>query len=109
MNAKRKVIGIFVCMLMLTTIPLAAGMTVDSEPDDPETTDVGRMTIGGFVLFFRHVGENYKFFALRVSYIEITGTTRTNGIWSMEPVTISDEYEIIWLSGPFGVFGSIHS
>ena len=72
MNVKRKVIGIFVCMLMLATIPLAAGMTIDSEPDDKETTDLGRTILRGFVLNNRNSGFGNKFFALRVHYIKIT-------------------------------------
>jgi len=31
--SKEKMLGIFVCMLLLMTIPLASGMTVETEPD----------------------------------------------------------------------------
>ena len=31
MKVKRKIIGILICMLLLTTIPLAAGMTIEKE------------------------------------------------------------------------------
>ena len=40
MNVKRKIFGIFISVLMLATIPLAAGMAVDSEPNDAETIGV---------------------------------------------------------------------
>jgi len=55
-KVKRKILGIFVCMLMLVMIPLVAGMTVDSEPDDPETTDFGRTIIRGFVFNYKPSG-----------------------------------------------------
>jgi len=44
---KIKVIGIFACMLLLTMIPVAAGMSV---PEDPQRSDIGWTTIQGFLL-----------------------------------------------------------
>ncbi|MCK5458283.1 MAG: hypothetical protein KAI20_00200, partial [Thermoplasmatales archaeon] len=88
MNVKRKVLGIFICVLMLATIPLAAGMAVDSEPNDPETTDIGRTIIRGFGYNYRATGLGHKFFALRIHYTEITGTTRTTGVVTMRPVSV---------------------
>ena len=106
MKVKRKVIGILVCMLMLTTIPLAAGMTADSEPDDPETTDIGRTIVRGFVFNYRPTGFGHQFFALRVHYIEITGTTRTTGVITFRPCDVGKELLIGFnYMGPVGMFG----
>jgi len=106
MNVKRKILGIFICVLMLATIPLAAGMAVDSEPNDPETTEVGRTIIRGFVFNYRPSGFGHKFFALRVHYIEITGTTRTTGVVTMRPVSVGREANLGFnYCGPFGMFG----
>ena len=106
MNVKRKILGIFVCVLMLATIPLAAGMAVDSEPDDPETTDLGRTIIRGFVFNYRPSGFGHKFLALRVHYIEFTGTTRTTGVVTMRPVSVGREANLGFnYCGPFGMFG----
>jgi hypothetical protein len=106
MNVKRKILGILICVLMLTTIPLAAGMTVDSEPDDPETTDIGRTIIRGFVFNYKPSGFGHKFFALRIHYIEITGTTRTTGVVIMKQCIVGRERNIgfNWC-GPVGFFG----
>ena len=103
---KRKILGIFICVLMLATIPLAAGMTVDSEPDDPETIDVGRTIIRGFVFDYRPSGFGHKFFALRIRYVEITSITRTTGVVIMRPVSVGRETSIgfNWC-GPVGFFG----
>ena len=106
MNVKRKVIGIFVCMLMLATIPLAAGMTVDDTPDDPETTDLGRTILRGFVLNYRNSGFGNKFFALRVHYIEITGTERTTGVITFRPCDVGKELLLGYRrDGPVGMLG----
>ncbi len=106
MNIKRKILGIFICVLMLATIPLAAGMTVDSEPDDPETTDLGRTIIRGVYFNYRPSGLGHKFFALRVHYTEITGLTRTSGVVTMRPVSVGREANIGFnYMGPAGMFG----
>ena len=108
MNVKRKVLGIFICVLMLATIPLAAGMAVDSEPGDPETeaTDVGRTIIRGLVLNYRSTGLGHKFFALRIHYTEITATTRTMGVITMKTVSVGREANIGYhYGGPAGMIG----
>jgi hypothetical protein len=106
MNVKRKILGIFICVLMLATIPLAAGMTVDSEPNDPETTEIGRTIIRGFVFNYRPNGLGHKFFALRIHYAEITGATRTTGAITMRPVSVGREANIGFnYMGPSGMFG----
>ena len=105
MNIKRKLIGIFVCAIMLATIPLAAGMTVD-EQDDPETTQLGRTILRGFVLNYRNSGFGNKFFALRVHYIEITGTSRTTGVITFRPCEVGKELILGYRrDGPVGMFG----
>ncbi|MFH1013338.1 MAG: hypothetical protein V1769_02375 [Thermoplasmatota archaeon] len=46
MNTK-KILGIFVCMLVMSMIPVAAGATVNQ---DPKTSDIGWTTIQGITL-----------------------------------------------------------
>jgi len=106
MKIKRKIIGILVCMLMLATIPLAAGMTVDDAPDDPEPTAIGRTIVRGIVFNYRNSGFGNAFLALRVHYIEITGTQRTSGIVLMRPCTVGREMALGFrIDGPAGMFG----
>ena len=45
---KKKIIGLLICMLMMTTIPLAAGMT-ETEPEKEPTLDVGRVFLKGLL------------------------------------------------------------
>ena len=106
MNIKRKILGILICVLMLATIPLAAGMTIDSEPNDPETTELGRTVITGVVFNYRPNGLGHKFFALRVHYTEITGTTRTMGVVALKTVSVGKEANIGFAYvGPAGALG----
>ena len=46
MNTK-KILGIFICMLVMTMIPVAAGATTN---DNPETGKIGWTTIQGITL-----------------------------------------------------------
>ena len=106
MNVKRKILGIFICILMLATIPLASGITVDSEPDDPETTEIGRTILRGFVFNYRPSGSGHKFFAIRIHYVEITVTSRTAGVVIMKQCTVGSETTLgfNW-RGPVGFVG----
>jgi hypothetical protein len=47
MNAK-KIIALFMCMLMLTLIPVVAGST-DKPTNDPRITDIGFSLVRGFI------------------------------------------------------------
>ena len=75
---KKKLLGVFVCMLMLTTIPLAAGMMEDGESPTPDI--VGRVWLRGWL--FRRIksGNVNNAIAIRLHYIEFTPTERTMGI-----------------------------
>lgn len=85
---KRKILGVFACMLMLTTIPLAAGM-IETEPDS-EPTDVGRVWLRGLLFRCNHIGNENHALALRLHYIEITPTERTTGVVMMNRVIFKD-------------------
>jgi hypothetical protein len=106
MNLKRKIIGITLCILMLTTIPMVAGMTQEKAVNEPEPTDIGRTVVRGFYFNMRPNGFGYRFFALRVHYTEVTGTTRTTGVVTMKPVTVGKQANIGFnYAGPAGMFG----
>jgi hypothetical protein len=106
MKIKRKVLGIFLCVIMLAAIPVASGMAVEQQPEDPETTDIGRTIIRGFYFNMRPNGFGYRFFALRIHYMEFTGTARTMGVVTMKPVTVGRQANIGFnYAGPVGFFG----
>ena len=85
---KKKMLGIFACMLLIATIPLAAGMS-ESELD-PEPTDIGRVWLRGLLFRCNHIGNENHALALRLHYIEITLTERTSGMVMMNRVIFKD-------------------
>jgi len=101
MKLKNKMIGIFICMLMLGMIPLAAGMNV--EDNDPEPTDIGRTIIRGFYFNFKPSGLDNRFFALRIHYTEITATETTTGVVKMSRCYVG-KFTGGFMRG-FGIFG----
>lgn len=67
MNTK-KILGIFICMLVLTMIPVTAGATTQPEP---ETTDIGWTTIQGIIVRPQQVngGALVEFKCVFVHYV----------------------------------------
>jgi len=86
---KRKTTGVFACMLMLTTIPLAAG-AIETEPDSEPTLDVGRVFIKGLLFHKLRKGNVNHAFAIRLFYIEFTPTERTFGWVTLNTVIFKD-------------------
>ena len=76
-------------MLMLTTIPLAAGMT-ESEPDSEPTLDVGRVFIKGLLFHKLRKGNVNHAMAVRLFYIEFTPTERAIGWVTFNHVVFRD-------------------
>ncbi len=95
---KKKIIGILICLLMVSTIPLAAGMT-ESEPEK-EPTDIGRVFLKGLLFHRLRKGNMNHALAIRLFYIEITPTERTMGwvtlntVWFKDSVYLGRMYEV---------------
>jgi hypothetical protein len=86
---KKKIIGLLVCMLMLTTIPLAAGIT-ETEKDPEPTLDVGRVFLKGLLFHKLRKGNVNHAMAIRLFYIEITPTERAFGWVTLNTVIFKD-------------------
>ena len=67
---KKQIGGVLLCIMIITTIPVAAGMNPDTEPDTG-TTDIGstfirgiitkpRLTGGGHYITFRAIYVHYR-------------------------------------------------
>ena len=87
---KKKIIGLLVCMLMLTTIPLAAGITTETEKDPEPTLDVGRVFLKGLLFHKLRKGNVNHAMAIRLFYIEITPTERSFGWVTLNTVVFKD-------------------
>jgi hypothetical protein len=95
-----------ICLLLLGMIPITSAINADTILEDPEETALGRTMIRGFVFNFRPNGFGYKFLALRIHYIEITGTQRSSGVLIMKQCTVGRETNFGFkLIGPAGFFG----
>jgi hypothetical protein len=70
MNAK-KIIAIFMCMLMIMLIPVAAGAT-DKNVKEPQTADIGYTIIRGFITKpqLENGGHFISFRCIYVHYME---------------------------------------
>jgi len=86
---KKKIIGLLVCTLMLSTIPLAAGMT-DTEPEPQPELDIGRVFLKGLIFRCNRFGNINHGLAIRLFYIEVTPTERTWGWVTFNHVTFRD-------------------
>jgi hypothetical protein len=78
MNTK-KILGIFICMLVMTMIPVAAGATVNQTP---QPTKIGWTTVQGITLTQPkelNGGALISFRCLFVHYVCQTLTQRTTG------------------------------
>jgi len=85
---KKKIIGLLICMLMLTTIPLAAGMTETEKEAEP--LDVGRVFLKGLLFHKLRKGNVNHAMAIRLLYIQITPTERTMGWVTLNTVIFRD-------------------
>jgi hypothetical protein len=109
---KRKLIGLFVCMLLVATIPLAAGVT-EEKHEEPTDGILGWTIIRGWIMNLQKDGNTLKFRALRLHYTEFSGMETATGVLRGVRVKISDMGPDRQLTfGPLGsltwIFGLCH-
>ena len=103
MKLKRKMIGILVCMLLLTTITLAAGMNVEEEKDEGTTDLVGVTWLRGWIFNPKTILGKIHARAIRLHYVEITGMETDLGIVKVREVSFRDGVLLKFVNiGPLG-------
>ena len=117
MKVKRKIIGILICMLMLTTVPLAAGMNIEKEtqpepieaiPDEETDGIFGITIIRGFVSNVKQKGTDITFRAIRLHYLKISAMEKSTGVLRFEKCRVNDFiFERRYDMGPLGSFSWI--
>ena len=107
MSSKRKIIGIFVCMLFLTTIPLVAGNNEENEP--ATTTEIlGRAIVRGFILNPEYDGNDIQFRAIRIHYTVFTATEMAIGVVKLKDCEVKNGlFSNVHTIGPMNNFGYI--
>lgn len=84
----KKIVGLLICALLVSTIPLAAGL--NNEPEAQPELDVGRVWLRGLLFRCNRWGNTNHALALRLHYIEFTPSERTMGIITMNHVIFRD-------------------
>ena len=105
-DMKSKVVGILVCIIMLATIPIAAGLNCEIEPECKTTDIFAKTTIRGIVLFPRisQDGKTINFLALRLSFRIIEPDGITYGVVKLHRFQIPNNFK--GYLGNFYIFGS---
>ncbi len=101
---KKKILSIIICILIISTVPLAAGIN-DEEPES-QTTDIGRVWLRGLCFNLVDLGHKNYGWAIRVHYIEFTPTERTTGFVTLKRIAFGDSILAgrIYEPGPLGFF-----
>ena len=103
---KEKIIPIFICTILLASIPLTLGSQTTSN-NTCEITDspFGWTIIRGVIENVKKEGNDLYFRAVRLHYTEITGMEMSTGIIKLKRCRISDMGPDRQLTfGPFGSF-----
>ena len=88
MNPKR-IIGLLVCMLVLSSIPIAAGVQVE-QPEEQPTDLIGMTWVRGWIFNPKTVLGMIHARAIRLHYFEITGMETDLGIVRVREVSFRD-------------------
>ena len=104
---KTKIVALMMCMLMITMVPLAAGMTIERENEKDDSL-FGWTIIRGFVSNVRQKGTEITFRAIRLHYFTISGMEKITGVIRLKKCTVDDfAFERRWDIGPLGSFSWI--
>ncbi len=103
---KSKVVGILVCMMMLATIPIAAGLNSEVGYECGTTGIFDKTIIRGIVLFPKvsQDGKTINFLALRLSFRTIEPDGITYGVVKLHRFQIPNNFK--GYLGNFYIFGS---
>jgi len=95
-----KIVGIFVCIMILTTIPVAAGMKFKTAQREESTALFGKTIIRGLALFPRITKTgNIILFAIRLSFKTFSIEGLTRGVIKLQQLEIPKNF-----NGYFGRF-----
>ena len=83
-----KLFGTVVCILLLTTIPLASGMTIETTPEPEKETEglFGWAWVRGWLVNAREVGDYISGRAIKLHFIEFSGLETKRGMITLKLV-----------------------
>jgi len=106
---KEKLVAALICMLLVSLVPIGAGMSVEKEPEpEPEDGVFGITIIRGFVSNVKQQGTSITFRAIRLHYLSFSTMEKITGVVRLQKCTIDDfAFERRWDMGPLGSFSWI--
>ncbi len=107
---KNKIMSLLICMLLISIIPIAAGVSMERETQSEEETEgvFGITIIRGFISNVRQQGTDTTFRAIRLHYFTISPMERTHGTIRLQKCTVNDfAFERRWDMGLLGSFSWI--
>lgn len=94
--SRKKMMGLFMCMLMLATIPMVTAVeTETTTPPEEETTDIGATFIRGLITRPRLVngGRHIEFRAIYVHYrTRSIGESQTGTLKLLQKLTLNNDF-----------------
>jgi hypothetical protein len=94
MNAK-KILAIFMCMLLIALIPVAAGTNDQTKPKDPQAADIGYTHIMGLITKPKLVnnGHSLEFRCIWVHYMTHgIGEKMTGNLHMMQKLILPNDF-----------------
>ena len=102
---KLKILGILISLMILTTIPIAAGMNIDIAQQKKSTALLGKTYIRGIVLFPRISKDgNILLFAIRLSFKTFSYEGLTRGVIKLQQLQIPKNFNGFF--GRFYIYGT---
>ena len=102
---KLKILVILIGLMMLTTIPIAAGMNFEVPQQEKSTALLGKTFIRGIVLFPRISKDGSIFvFALRLSFKTFSYEGLTRGVIKLQQLQIPKNFNGFF--GRFYIYGT---
>ena len=102
MNEKR-LLGVIVCMLLILSTPLFAGVVAEKEKEEEKTDIIGITWLRGWIFNPKTILGMVYARAFRLHYIEITGRETHMGIVRVRDIVFRDGLFLRWIElGPLG-------
>ena len=100
---KKSIVGAFVCVLILASIPLMTGVVAETNQNEETTDLIGFTWLRGWIFNPKSILGMINARAIRLHYFELTGMETHFGIVRIRDVTFRDGIMLRYINvGPLG-------
>ena len=100
---RKKLIGLFLCLLLVASIPLAAGIEIEEDEGEQTSDLIGITWLRGFIFNPKVRLGKVHARAIRLHYVELTGMETDLGIVRVRSVSFRDGVMLRYFNiGPLG-------